>query len=327
MENNTGRGEACKATGCSESCRVTARGESYSGSGSVARGALSRTYKSLTLPRLGQGTCFMGERAETAEAETAALLCGLSYGMNLIDTAEMYGDGASETLIGDLFRKKRATRSDVVLMTKVFPYNSSPPALFKSCENSLRRLGSDYLDYYLLHWRDGADLAETVLGMEELVRRGSVRRWGVSNFDVADMEELFGLPGGANCAVDQIMYHLASRGVEYDLLPWLETHGVNAVAYCPLAMGGGLRRTAPAFESCAELRGVAEKYGASIFQIMLAFTLRNAVVSAIPKASSAAHAAENARALKLATVIDAGDWAALDAAYPPPAYKMHLDME
>ncbi|MDR3120461.1 MAG: aldo/keto reductase, partial [Clostridiales bacterium] len=175
----------------------------------------------FALPALGQGACFIGERADTAQAEKAALLRGLSLGMSHIDTAEMYGGGGSERLIGEALRRNRVPRAEVVLTSKVCPWNAAPPALFASCDASLRRLGTDYLDLYLLHWRGEIALAETVAGMEELVRRGRIRRWGVSNFDVADMEELWRLPDGRNCAADQVLYHLGSRGIEFDLLPWL----------------------------------------------------------------------------------------------------------
>jgi diketogulonate reductase-like aldo/keto reductase len=303
----------------------------------------------------------LGECAKTAENEKAALLRGLSLGMKLIDTAEIYGGGGSELLIGDMLRARMCRRADVIIMTKAAPANASPSAaLYNACEASLRRLGTDYIDYYLLHWRDdgggsggssdseggssgsgGAEcasasgvnivardaLAETAYGMNELVRRGLIWRWGVSNFDVCDMSELFESEGGANCAVNQVLYHLGSRGIEYDLLPWLRDHRVEAVAYCPLAQGGKLRRTASDFTTDATLCGLAKKYNANVFQIMLAFIIRNNNICAIPKAASIAHVEENAAAAALAAAIEPRDWATLDAAYPPPSYKMHLDMD
>ena len=282
----------------------------------------------LNLPLLGMGTCYMGERPEAAEDETGALLRGLSRGMRLADTAEMYGDGGSERLIGDIFRRRLARREDVAVMTKVLPENSAPPALFESCDRSLARLGTDYIDAYLLHWRTGrVRLAETVRGMEALVRCGKILRWGVSNFDTADMCELFALPGGQNCAVNQVMYNLGSRGIEYDLLPWMRARGVAPVAYCPLAQGGRLARMGRKFEASAALAATAKKYGATIYQMMLAFVLRGGDICAIPKAASAAHVDENAAAPALARAVSPEDWAALDAAFPPPTAKMHLDME
>jgi len=280
------------------------------------------------LPVLGQGACFLGERPDSAANEKAALARGFSLGMNLVDTAEIYGDGGSERLIGDMLRSGAVNRPDILLMTKVRPENAVPPALNESCDASLRRLGTDYIDIYLLHWRDArVRLDDTVRGMEGLVRGGKILRWGVSNFDAGDMEELFGIPGGDNCFLNQVLYHLGSRGIEYDLLPWLRSHNVAAVAYCPLAQGGKLRRTSPEFLTNGTLGALADKYGASIFQIMLAFVLRNNDICAIPKAASAAHVAENAAAPALAAAITAGEWAALDGDYPPPAYKMHLDMD
>jgi len=280
------------------------------------------------LPVLGQGACFLGERSETAHMEKAALLRGLSLGMNLFDTAESYGGGGSERLIGDMLRARLFKRDDVVIMTKLSPGNASPPALYESCDNSLRRLGADYIDVYLLHWREAAtDLAGAARGMEELARRGKILRWGVSNFDVGDMEELFATPDGANCRVNQALYHIGSRGAEYDLLPWLREHGVAPVAYCPLAQGGTQRRTAQDFLTSPALRSVAKKYAASVFQVMLAFVIRSGDICAVPKSSSVAHVEENAAARELARLITASDWLELDGAYPPPTYKMHLDMD
>ena len=280
------------------------------------------------IPLLGIGTCFLGESPEAAAIEKAAILRGLSLGMNLLDTAEMYGGGGSESLIGDMLRNRTISRAEVIIVTKVCPQNASPPTLFKSCEASLKRLGTDYIDIYLLHWRDDCvSLPDTINGMEELVRRGDIRRWGVSNFDVRDMEDLFLAPEGMRCAVNQVLYHLGSRGIEYDLLPWLHSHGVTAMAYCPLAQGGKLRRTAADFHTNPALGALAAKYKASIFQIMLAFVLRNNDICAIPKAANIAHIEENAAAPALAAAITADEWAAIDVTYPPPAYKMHLDMD
>ena len=284
--------------------------------------------RGLVLPVLGQGACFMGERAETVNTEKAALMRGLSLGMNLVDTAEIYGDGGSERLIGDMLRGRLFNRGDVILMTKVHPCNASPPSLYESCDNSLLRLGTDHIDIYLLHWRDVSVPLDTIVyGMEELKRRGKILHWGVSNFDVSDMEELFKLSNGSSCAVNQVLYHLGSRGIEYDLLTWLHSHDVAMVAYCPLAQGGRLRRTSIDFSSNAALCAVAEKYNTSIFQIMLAFVLRIKKICAIPKAASIAHIEENAAAPALAMAITPGDWAALDDVFLPPTAKMHLDME
>ena len=171
------------------------------------------------VPALGQGTWYLGEQPAVRARELAALRTGIEHGMTLLDTAEMYGGGRSEELVGEAIRPY--DREKLFLVSKVYPHNAGRPEIFRSCENSLRRLGTEYLDLYLLHWRGSVPFAETAECMEELVRKGRIRRWGVSNLDTDDMEELWGVPGGAQCQVDQVLYHLGSRGVEYDLLPWL----------------------------------------------------------------------------------------------------------
>lgn len=276
----------------------------------------------LSLPALGQGSWNLGDDPSCAKTEIAALRRGLELGMNLIDTAEMYGDGRAERLIQRAL--KEIPRDDVVLVSKVFPHNAGRPYIFQSCEQSLQRLGTDYLDLYLLHWRGNIPLAETVACMEALVKDGKIRRWGVSNFDVADMEELLAIPQGENCAVNQVLYHMGSRGIEYDLLPWLTAHDIAVMAYCPLAQGGRLTRLQD-IVSDATLLSIAAKYKASVFQVLLAFVLQQPNVLAIPKASSVAHVEANRAALDLA--ISDEDWARVDAAFWPPTAKMHLDMD
>ena len=275
--------------------------------------------------RVGQGGWQLGDSPAAANEEKRALRLGLELGMRLIDTAEMYGDGRSERLIADALRG--VPRDEYTLCSKVYPHNAGMPAIFRSCENSLRCLGTDYLDLYLLHWRGSIPLQETVAGMEELVRMGKIKRWGVSNFDVSDMEELWSVPGGDRCAANQVLYHIGSRGAEYDLLPWLGAHDVTMMAYCPLAQGGRLRRTAPDFSAEPTLLGISGKYGVSVFQIMLAFVLRQPGTIAIPKAGKTAHTRQNAEAAQLARTIAIEDWKALDGVYWPPTAKMHLDIE
>jgi len=277
----------------------------------------------LPLPALGQGGWHIGDNPGKMAEEIAALRRGIELGMNLVDTAEMYGDGRSETLIGRALDGIR--REDVLLVSKVYPHNAGRPNIFASCEASLKRLKTDYLDLYLLHWRGAVPLAETVGCMEELVGSGKIRRWGVSNFDVSDMEELLRVPNGNNCAADQVLYHLNSRGIEYDLLPWLAEHGMAAMAYCPLAQAGTLKRMGKEMRTDGTLLSIGEKYALSVFQLMLAFILRKANVVSIPKASTPGHVEENAAALN-AAVSDA-DWAKIDAVYWPPTAKMHLDIE
>jgi diketogulonate reductase-like aldo/keto reductase len=270
-------------------------------------------------PRLGQGTWHLGERPSRRDSEIEALRLGVRLGMTLIDTAEMYGEGRAESLVGEAIRG--IGRNGLFLVSKVYPHNAGRKNIFESCENSLRRLGTDFLDLYLLHWRGNIPLAETVTCMEELVSRGLIRRWGVSNFDTADMEELWRIPGGSRCAANQVLYHLGSRGVEYDLLPWMRKHRVPLMAYCPIAQGGSLRRGL--FENPA-VRRVAAAHGATPAQVLLGFVMRGGDVIAIPKAGTPRHTLENAGAGLLA-LTDA-DLAALSAAYPAPAHKTALDM-
>ena len=277
----------------------------------------------LSMPRLGQGTWKIGDDPARADGEIAALRLGLELGMNLIDTAEMYGEGRSERLIGRAV--KGIPRDSFMLVSKVYPHNAEAGKLRQSCEQSLRRLGADHLDLYLLHWRGPVPLEETVSGMEALVRDGLIRAWGVSNFDTADMEELWRVPGGDRCAANQVLYHLGSRGIEYDLLPWMEQRGVAAMAYCPLAQAGRLARMGQDLRSDPVLLRVAQSYNATVPQVLLAFTLRRGGVTAIPKAGGTAHVRENAAARDLN--IAPGDWAALDAVFWPPSGKMHLDIE
>jgi diketogulonate reductase-like aldo/keto reductase len=195
----------------------------------------------LLIPILGQGAWHIGDNNRSERDETAAVRRGIELGLNMIDTAEMYGDGKSETLIGKSLRGIR--REEYLLVSKVYPHNAGKDNIFASCDASLKRLNTDYLDLYLLHWRGSVPLAETVECMERLVNMGKIRRWGVSNFDVADMEELWNVPSGNNCAVDQVLYNLGSRGIEYDLIPWLSARGVAVMAYCPLAQAGKLGRS------------------------------------------------------------------------------------
>lgn len=285
--------------------------------------AVNLQLSTLNYPQLGQGGWTIGDDPDHADAEIAALRLGLELGMNLIDTAEMYGEGKSESLIGRTVRG--LARESFHLVSKVYPHNAGRDRLRQSCENSLRRLDTDYLDVYLLHWRGSVPLAETVEGMESLVREGKVRAWGVSNFDTADMEELWKTPGGDRCTVNQVLYHLGSRGIEYDLLPWMAEHGVVCMAYCPLAQGGRLARLGQDLRSNPALLRIANKHGATVPQILLSFVLRREGITAIPKAGSMTHVRQNAaaRALRIASE----DWAALDAVFWPPTSKMHLDIE
>jgi diketogulonate reductase-like aldo/keto reductase len=275
------------------------------------------------IPVLGQGGWHIGDNPRKAENETAALRRGLELGLNLIDTAEMYGDGRSEILIGKALQGIK--REEYLLVSKVYPHNAGGSNIFKSCDASLKRLQTDYLDIYLLHWRGSVPLEETVDCMEQLVRAGKIRRWGVSNFDVSDMEELWNIPSGKNCAVNQVLYHLGSRGIEYDLIPWTKERDIAVMAYCPLAQAGTLKRMRQDIPTDKTLASVAAQYEISVMQLLLAFTLRQTNICAIPKASSPSHVEENASVPEIN--ISDEDWCRIDAVFWPPTSKMHLDME
>lgn len=271
------------------------------------------------MPRLGQGTWHMGDDARKRGLEIAALGRGVALGMTHIDSAEMYGDGRAEKLVGEAI--KGLDRKELYLVSKVYPHNAGRANIFKSCEKSIARMGCGYLDLYLLHWRGGVPLSETVACMEELVKRGQIRRWGVSNFDLGDMNELYSIKDGKNCAVNQVLFHLGSRGVEYALLPWLRERGIPLVAYCPLAQAGSLRRGLLENRAVTEL---ANARGLTPAQVLLCFVLGTPGVAAIPKASQSEHTALNAACAHIKLTEE--ERAALDRALPPPARPVPLDI-
>ncbi len=265
------------------------------------------------IAKLGQGTWEMGERASRRADEIAALRAGVALGMTLIDTAEMYGDGATEALVGEALD---GLREEVFLVSKVYPHNASRRGVERACEASLKRLGTDRLDLYLLHWRGGVPLEETVAGFEALVRAGKIRYWGVSNFDTEDMEELFAIAGGEACAMNQILYNVARRGPEFDLLPWCAQQGVPVMAYSPVDHARLPKRS--------PLDDIAAAHGVSVYQVALAWVLREPGVCAIPKAGRIEHVRDNRAALDL--VLDPQDYATLDAYFKPPRAKRALEM-
>ncbi|WP_114572086.1 aldo/keto reductase [Exiguobacterium flavidum] len=267
---------------------------------------------------LGQGTWRMGEDESKHDAEIEALRTGLDCGMHLIDTAEMYGEGLAEELVGEAIKDRR---EDVFLVSKVYPHNAGGDKLIAACDASLKRLGTDYLDLYLLHWRGSVPLAETVEGLEQLKADGKIRRWGVSNFDVDDMKELLALPGGKHCAVNQVLYHLGSRGIEYELMPYLKENGIPVMAYSPLAEGSDVRDK---LFNDATVKRISEEYGVTPAQLLLAWNVRSGDVIAIPKAGQAAHVEENGESILIHLTDE--DLAALDAAFPPPSGKEPLDV-
>jgi len=266
------------------------------------------------IPVLGQGTWMVGDHGADRREEIAALQAGIDRGMTLIDTAEMYGDGASEELVGEAIAGRR---DELFIVSKVLPSNASRSGTMRACEASLRRLGIDCLDLYLLHWRGRVPLAETVKAFEALKRAGKIRRWGVSNFDTDDMEELAAVADDRACAVNQVLYNPEHRGIEFDLMPWQRKRGIPVMAYSPLGQAGRLLRS-PA------LAEVAGRHDATPAQIALAWALRDGDVIAIPKAGSRRHAEENAQAADIALTPE--DLAAIDTAFPPPRRKAPLAM-
>ena len=194
----------------------------------------------IVVPALGQGTWYLGDSKTKRKDEIEAIQTGIDLGMTLIDTAEMYGSGRSEELVGEAI--KDFDREKLFLVSKVLPSNANRANMRRACENSIKRMKASYLDLYLYHWRGGTPLKETVDCLEELVNEGLIKSWGVSNFDIDDMEELYNTPKGKNCMVNQVLYHTGSRGIEYSLLPWMEKNNINLMSYCPLAQAGSLRR-------------------------------------------------------------------------------------
>jgi diketogulonate reductase-like aldo/keto reductase len=265
------------------------------------------------VPALGLGTWYMGEDPRKAKAEVAALKRGLDLGMTLIDTAEMYGDGGAEEITGEAISGRR---DDVFVVSKVYPHNASRQGVVEACERSLRRLSTDRIDLYLLHWRGSYPLEDTVAGFETLIKDGKIGAWGVSNFDTDDMEELFAVQDGQNCAANQVLYNLSRRGIEYDLLPWCQERGIPVMAYSPIEQGRILRN--------GELIRIAKAQQATPAQVALAFLLERDGVIAIPKSSDLARVEENAGSAEIE--LSDEDLDALDRAFPPPSKKQPLDM-
>ncbi|MBB3590312.1 diketogulonate reductase-like aldo/keto reductase [Rhizobium sp. BK529] len=265
------------------------------------------------VPALGQGTWGMGEDAGHASQEIAALQAGLDLGMTMIDTAEMYGDGGAEEIVG---RAIKGRRDETFIVSKVYPWNASRKGTIAACEGSLERLGTDHIDLYLLHWRGNYPLAETVGAFEQLKAAGKIRAWGVSNFDVDDMQELLSVPGGQNVAANQVLYNISRRGIEYDLLPWCQSRNIPIMAYSPIEQGRVLHHP--------DLIHMAKAYQATPAQLALAFLLEREGVFVIPKTSNIERARENRGCVSLDITDE--DWEALDEVFPPPAKKTPLEM-
>lgn len=274
----------------------------------------------FSVSSIGQGTWYLGEDERKFQKEADVIYSGYRAGANLIDTAEMYADGGAEAMLSYMI--PRVDREKLYIVSKVYPHNAGKDRIFTACDNSLKRLGTDYLDLYLLHWRGRIPLKETVDCMEELVKRGKIRRWGVSNFDIDDMQELFSVDKGENCLVNQVLYHMGSRGIEYSLLPWMRQRDVRLMAYCPLAQNGVLRSK---MFMDKDLKLIAAKHSTDIHSIMLSWSIRDKNTIAIPRTSNVEHALNNVRAMDIA--LDEEDLHIIDTNYPKPDRKQPLDIQ
>jgi diketogulonate reductase-like aldo/keto reductase len=262
---------------------------------------------------LGLGTWGMGEARGRDPDVVAALRLGLDLGMTLVDTAEMYGEGGAEEVVGKAIAGRR---DEVFLVSKVYPHNATRRGTVTACERSLKRLGTDRLDLYLLHWRGDVPLAETLDAFAALRQAGKIRRWGVSNFGMTDMAELWSLSGGTECAANQVLYNLSRRGIEWDLLPWCRERRVPVMAYSPIEQGRLLRQRT--------LGKVADRRGVTAAQVALAWLLARSPVIVIPKAADIGHVRQNRAALDLALAPE--EFAELDRAFPPPDRAKPLEM-
>lgn len=265
------------------------------------------------VPALGQGTWGVGEGRRSRADEVAALQLGLDLGLTLIDTAEMYGDGGAEEIVAEAMAGRR---DEVFLVSKVLPQNASRKKVVAACERSLRRLRTDRIDLYLLHWRENVPLADTLAGFADLLEAGQIRYWGVSNLDADKMQELAALPSGGDCATNQVLYNLTRRGIEFDLLPWCRERQMPIMAYSPIEQGRMLGN--------ATLATVASRHDTTPAQVALAWLLLQPDMLVIPKATTPEHVRENRAALDLTLTAD--DLADLDRAFPPPTRKRPLEM-
>jgi len=266
-----------------------------------------------TVPILGQGTWMMGEKAAHRDDEIAALRLGLDLGMTLIDTAEMYGDGGAEEIVAEAVKGRR---DETFIVSKVLPSNASRRGTLAACERSLKRLRTDRIDLYLLHWRGSFALQETIDAFRVLRDQGKIRHWGVSNFDLADMADLIAVDGGADAASNQVLYNPMRRGIDFDLAPWSRAHGIPIMAYSPIEQGRLLKNPA--------LQAIAARHGATPAQIALAWAMRDGATIAIPKATRPDHVRDNRAAHDL--VLTKDDLTEIDRAFPPPTRAKPLEM-
>lgn len=273
------------------------------------------------MPKFGIGTWRMGENESRSSVEINALYYALENGVRLIDTAEMYGEGGAEIIVGEALKKANIDRKELFIVSKVYPHNAGRDNLFISLKNSLNRLGLNYLDMYLLHWRGRVPLRETVECMEEAKKEGLIKDWGVSNFDIDDMIELESIKNGDKCAVNQVLYHLASRGVDFDLASYMLERNIVLMAYCPLAQAGDLGKD---LLNNNVIKNIAKKYNATSSQIALAFIMSFDKRVPIPKSSNEKHILENINSQKI--VLDKEDIELLNKEFPKPNRKMPLDI-
>ncbi|MCH5465330.1 aldo/keto reductase [Levilactobacillus tujiorum] len=271
------------------------------------------------VPAIGIGTWHMGDRPAQRETEIAAIQAGISAGARVIDTAEMYGSGRAETLVGAALQP--FSRQQLFLISKVLPENASRQRMEASLDASLQRLQTDYLDLYLYHWRGDVPLAETVAELQRLQTTGKIRAWGVSNFDVADLRELWQLPGGDQAAANEDLYHLGSRGLDYAVLPWQAEHDLPLIAYSPIAQGDAWGQQLTTNDT---VKQIALTHQATVYQVLLAWVIRQPQVLAIPQTSSVAHMEQNLAAGDL--ILSPKELAALDQQYPRPTHKERLDI-
>ncbi|WLT09761.1 aldo/keto reductase [Bartonella apihabitans] len=265
------------------------------------------------VPALGQGTWGMGEGISPAETEADSLRAGLDLGLKLIDTAEMYGNGGSERVVGKALVGRR---DDAFVVSKVLPSHASRKGTIEACERSLKNLKIEQIDLYLLHWQSSVPLSETVEALEKLVTQGKIGAWGVSNFDTALMENLAEIAPKGHIATNQILYNLSRRGPEFDLIPWCENHNIPVMAYAPIEQGRIMKNH--------DLLELAGKLNVAPSVLALAWVIRNPLMIAIPKTSSVKHLRENAKAL--AITLDHEVLQALDEIFLPPTRKQPLEV-
>ncbi len=273
------------------------------------------------IPNFGIGTWGLGENEDKKEKEIRTIVFALDNGVRLIDTAEMYGNGMAESIISEALKHIYIKREDLFIISKVYPHNAGRDKIFDSLKASLKRLGLDYLDMYLLHWRGRVPLRETVECMEEAKKEGLIKDWGVSNFDIDDIKELESLKDGDKCTVNQVLYHLGSRGVDFDLAPYMNKNNIALMAYCPLAQAGALGKDILKNNT---LLSIAKKYNASAAQIALSFISKVSGYIPIPKSASRRHLAENIESQNI--ILTDEDVDMINKEFPKPDEKMPLDI-